>query len=93
MAEGKKGRSGRKPGSDLSPTEARRLFLAEVATGATNPAALAKVGRSLSWYEASRRDYPEFKRDVDNARAVLKEVKTTGREPVVGWGCSWRGGR
>ena len=82
MAEGKKGRSGRKPGSDLSPNEARRLFLAEVATGATNPTALAKVGRSLSWYEASRRDYPEFKRDVDNARAVLKEVKTTGREPV-----------
>ena len=82
MAEGKKGRSGRKPGSDLSPNEARRLFLAEIATGATNPTALAKVGRSLSWYEASRRDYPEFKRDVDNARAVLKEVKTTGREPV-----------
>lgn len=69
----------------VSPEEARRELLDLVRQGRTISDALKIVGRSRSWYEASRRDVEGFAVLVDAARLRLSDAAGAARRSDMGF--------
>lgn len=67
----------------LSAQDAKKAVIQAVGAGATVQAALDGVDRAYKTYEWWRKDDPEFRRQVDEARAGAKLAKERGQDPAL----------
>ena len=69
----------------VSPEQARQHLLDEVRAGRTIADALIVVGRSRSWYDQARREFPEFAARMDAVRSRTAELAVEARGTDIGF--------